>query len=283
MTSFIAIDVETANSFMGSVCQIGLVRFDNGTETEAFNWLINPQTWFDDANSAIHGIDETTVANAPCFADIYPALALALAGAIVVHHTHFDRVSLNQACAHAGLAPIDCFWLDSAKVARRTWPDVAQRGYGLAPLAERVGIAFDHHDAEHDARAAGLVLMHALADSGLSLADWLTRSRQPIGVTGRKAIERDAIIDGPLSGETIVFTGQLLIPRRTAADLAQAWGAAVEDLVTQRTTLLVVGDQDVAKLAGQSKSSKHRKAEAMIAGGHPLRIIAEMDFLALNL
>jgi len=51
--------------------------------------------------------------------------------------------------------------------------------------------------------------------------------------------------------------------------------------VNKKVTLLVVGDQDVLKLAGQEKSSKHRKAEALIAAGQEIRILRESDFLSL--
>lgn len=47
------------------------------------------------------------------------------------------------------------------------------------------------------------------------------------------------------------------------------------------TTLLVVGDQDIQKLAGHEKSSKHRKAEQLIAEGQHIRILGESDFLRL--
>lgn len=45
--------------------------------------------------------------------------------------------------------------------------------------------------------------------------------------------------------------------------------------------MLVVGDQDVTKLAGHEKSSKHRKAEELISKGAPIRIIRESDFKEL--
>jgi DNA polymerase-3 subunit epsilon len=44
----------------------------------------------------------------------------------------------------------------------------------------------------------------------------------------------------------------------------------------------VVGDQDVTRLAGHSKSSKHRKAEELIAKGVPIRILRESDFEELG-
>jgi len=48
-------------------------------------------------------------------------------------------------------------WLDTARVARRTWDAVARKGYGLANLASMLGIEFKHHDALEDAKATGLV------------------------------------------------------------------------------------------------------------------------------
>ena len=78
-----------------------------------------------------------------------------------------------------------------------------------------------------------------------------------------------------------MFTGALEIPRREAADLASGVGCTVAEGVTKKTTLLVVGDQDISKLAGKEKSSKHLKAEQLIQKGHNLRIIKESDFKEL--
>ena len=66
--------------------------------------------------------------------------------------------------------------------------------------------------------------------------------------------------------------------RKEAADRAAKAGCRVDLNVTKGTTLLVVGDQDVAKLGGHEKSGKHRKAEARIADGQAIRILRETDF-----
>jgi DNA polymerase III subunit epsilon len=82
-----------------------------------------------------------------------------------------------------------------------------------------------------------------------------------------------------MAGETIVFTGSLSMLRRDAADLAAEAGCDVADSVTRVTTILVVGDQDIRTRAmGHVKSSKHLKAEQMIAKGSPIRILGESDF-----
>ncbi len=64
--------------------------------------------------------------------------------------------------------------------------------------------------------------------------------------------------------------------------MAHAAGAAVESGVTKYTTILVVGDQDIDKLAGRAKSSKHRKAESLIAKGQYIRILGEADFMSMS-
>jgi len=68
------------------------------------------------------------------------------------------------------------------------------------------------------------------------------------------------------------------MPRHEAADAAASAGCEVTTSVTKHTTLLVVGNQDVRKLAGQEMSSKHRKAEELINEGQKIRIISESDF-----
>ena len=82
-------------------------------------------------------------------------------------------------------------------------------------------------------------------------------------------------------GEVVVFTGALMLPRSEAADLASRLGCQVDSGVNKKTTILVVGDQDINRLAGHSKSSKHRKAEKLIACGQSIKIIGESDFQEL--
>ena len=51
--------------------------------------------------------------------------------------------------------------------------------------------------------------------------------------------------------------------------------------VTKHTTMLVIGDQDLRKLAGHDKSSKHMKAEQLIGNGQQIRILGESDFMRI--
>ena len=177
---FVAVDVETANSDAASICQIGVARFAGGRLLDNHAWLINPRTFFSAHNIAIHGIRAADVDAAPTWADLYPDVVALLGGQIVVSHTAFDVTAIARACARADLAPIAARWLDSARVARRAFPCFARRGWGLASLSDYLQIEFAHHDAGEDARAAGQVVLAAIAHSGLSAEDWLFHAHRPL-------------------------------------------------------------------------------------------------------
>jgi DNA polymerase-3 subunit epsilon len=278
MDSFIVIDVETANADLESICQIGVVRFASDGTCSRWKSLVDPEDYFDPINVGIHGIDESMVSGAPTFREVHDTLVQILGGVVVVSHTHFDRVALQRACQGCNLRTVDCTWLDSARVVRRAWPDLfRQSGYGLNNVASHFGIRYRAHDAEEDAWAAGMVLLRAIQETGLSLQEWLVRVRKPIHVSDLAA-QQPPNPEGPLFGEVICFTGALAIPRRDASHMAAAAGCVIGDGVTKETTLLVVGDQDIRKLAGHKMSSKHRKAEQLISKGQPIRVLSERDF-----
>jgi len=282
--NFTAIDVETANADMASICQIGLAKYVGGKSVDEWSTYVDPEDYFDGINVSIHGIDERTVRGAPTFRALFETFRAHLEGAVVVCHTHFDRVATNQACRRYGIEMPQISWLDSARVARRTWKECSSRGYGLYDVCKLLGYDFKHHDALEDAKAAAHILCSAVEKSGLDLEAWFKRVKQPIDPSASAsgvALKREGNPEGEFFGEILVFTGALEIPRREAADLAASVGCTVAPGVTKKTTMLVVGDQDVKKLAGNEKSSKHRKAEQLIVEGAGIRILKESDFKEL--
>lgn len=278
---FVALDVETANPDCSSICQIGIARYSCWKLAEEWKTYVDPEDVFSPINTSIHGIDEVTVAGAPHTRELTDKIYYYLDNNVVVTHTHFDRVSLNQACEKYHLRYPQPTWLDSARVARRTWDKFAWHGYGLANVCREIGYEFKCHDALEDAKAAAEVLMAAMRQTGLDIAGWLERVRQPIGVNRVRMTELEANPEGSFFGNSIVFTGALEISRSEAAKMAARIGCDVQAGVNKDTTMLVVGDQDVRRLAGHEKSSKHRKAESLILKGQQIRIIQEADFLHL--
>ena len=283
--TFNVIDIETANADWSSICQIGVVHVHDGQVQDTWKSLIDPEDWFDEWNVAIHGITEHATEGAPTLPEVREELRRQLRDSVLVSHTAFDRVAFDRAMDKYGLDRLHVAWLDSAKIVRRAWPDkYGNSGYGLSSVARDFGIHYEAHDALEDAQAAAKIVLHACANTGLDIEAWLERVEQPIGSREHKphvAIQRDANPDGHLLGEMLVFTGSLDLPRQKAADLAAQAGCRVNTSVTKHTTMLVVGIQDKKRLNGYIKSSKHRKAEALISKGVDIQILSENDFLEI--
>jgi hypothetical protein len=94
--NFVAIDVETANPDFGSICQVGVAAFRDGTLHDTWESLVDPEDHFDEMNVAVHGIDESAVRGAPKWQTVYELLAPWFQGHVVASHTPFDRAALSR-------------------------------------------------------------------------------------------------------------------------------------------------------------------------------------------
>ncbi len=272
---FIALDVETANDDPESICQIGTcVITETGAQIRT-NTLINPNTRFSARHIEIHGITPADVKHAPTFRQHHRALARLLKGHDVIAHTSFDKNALLAACLRDSLPALDCKWLDSLIIARNTWPDLPN--HKLKTLAAEIGFAFKHHDAGEDAAACAEVVLAAERMTGKTIRQLARKTK----TTWAAPITAEGNPEGALAGQIAVFTGALSMSRERAAEIAAAEGITIAAGVTKKTTLLIVGDQDLAQLAGHTKSAKHRRAEELIEKGQALRIIGESEFLTL--
>jgi DNA polymerase-3 subunit epsilon len=287
--NFVAFDVETANANRSSICQMGLVRFKEGLVTEKHSMLIDPEEWFDGINISIHGITEEAIKGKPNFEQCSKEIFSFIGDATVVHHTSFDRTALIRASSKYEIEVPEFKWIDSARVARRTWQEVQHRGYGLKNLADRLGIEFQHHDATEDAEACGKVFVEAMRTSGKDLDSWSDRlsRRERSGISGGREIAQDGNPDGPHFGEVIVFTGTA--SRGARADIAPhaaALGYEVQEKVLmkvakEKPVTVVLCEQDPVKLRGKKKSKSHANAEKWKKKGLEIEIVVEDDFWAM--
>ena len=283
---FCALDVETANQDRSSICQIGIVRFRDGKPVAEYEALINPEMLFDPFNTRVHGIGEDDVKSSPTFAGRWPEILDFIAGDVVVSHSSFDKTALSRAATRYDFEPLSNPWLDSAKVVRRVWEQFKKSGYGLKNLASAFDIEFEHHDALADARTCGIILVKALEDNQTDIDHWLSFISSSAGKKYKRYPSKSDLLlkdqqpneDGPYYGQHILFTGALSIPRHEAQQMAITVGFKVLSSMSKKVDFLVVGDQNPDALKGFAKSSKHRKAEELIAKGHELQILSESDF-----
>jgi DNA polymerase-3 subunit epsilon len=170
---FVALDVETANHDMGSICQIGLAGFKDGSLVREWETLVNPEAVFNYYfTNNIHGLDAAAVAEAPRWPELAEILRDWLTGQVVVCHTLFDKRALAAAYEKYGLAPPLCRWLDSCQLARRVWAGESAH-FNLPAVCALIGHEFRHHNALEDAKAAGAIILAAVKKTGLTMEDWL--------------------------------------------------------------------------------------------------------------
>ena len=179
-TEFAAIDLETANPDAFSICQIGIAFYRNGGLVEEWMSYIDPQANFNRDNIAVHGITAAAVRGWPKLSEVAGRLHEMLDGRIVVSHSQFDRIALEQAFDRHEIPRLSCAWLDSTLVARRAWEGFAKGGFGLENLCRILGYRYQRHDALGDAKAAGVVVLAAIEQTGIGLDRWLRQAELPI-------------------------------------------------------------------------------------------------------
>ncbi|WP_087864015.1 exonuclease domain-containing protein [Comamonas thiooxydans] len=290
MTRFATIDVETANPRLSSICQIGLVIYENHQVVDSWSSLINPNADFRDFNIRIHGIRPQDVTHAPTFDKVFYELQKMIGSSMVSSYGAFDRSAFSQACATHELPELSKTWVDLQQVVRNAWPtDFTANGWSLKQICKQLEIPLhNHHDALSDATAAAEVFVRAQQATDTFAHHWLDQSRYRLSTIGQSnprasnSVKEIAINEnGPLFGEVVVFTGELSMPRVVAATRAAAIGCLPANGVTKKTTILVVGEQDLTIVRSDGKSTKQIKAEELIAKGQEIRILGEDSFDAL--
>lgn len=302
MLDYTAIDFETANSYRGSPCPVGLVRVRDGSPVAEKHWLIRPPVgadWFDSWNVAIHGITPQMVVTAPRWRDILPAIRDFIGTDVVVaHNAGFDIGVIRYACAVDNIEWPEMRFLCTLVLARRA---LALPTYRLPFVVEALGFEFtDHHNALADARAVVDVVSGLAASCGAMTLDDLVSSHGVrighmasgvykgsvvtsggIGSLVRTELNPDADADGYLYGRVIVFTGKLMsMTRQIAWDECSRIGALADANVTKRTHVLVVGDINPAVLRpGSEVTGRARKAFVLQDKGQPIEVMTEDDFV----
>lgn len=106
MESFTAIDFETAQGSRTSICQVGLVRVENGIITKEINLLVQPpDNYYWSRFTAIHGISGKDTLNAPTFDQIWCQIVAYIENQNVVVHNGFgfDFPVLSKTLEYYGL------------------------------------------------------------------------------------------------------------------------------------------------------------------------------------
>ncbi|MGE5425123.1 MAG: 3'-5' exonuclease [Syntrophothermus sp.] len=146
MSTFTAIDFETANSARNSICQIGLVRVVDGEIFQYFSQLIRPpDNHYNYWNTKVHGITPRHTLAEPAFYEVWPMIRGYIEDQLVVaHNVSFDAGVLRATLQYYKLRvpefKTDCTYRHSKM--------------NLKKMCDCMEIELlKHHDAMHDAMA----------------------------------------------------------------------------------------------------------------------------------
>ena len=158
MTQFIAFDVETPNRHNDRISAIGISIIGDNCIKNDFYSLVNPETYFDDFNTSLTGIDEKMVKDSPTFPQIWSQIEpLMTEGLLVAHNAVFDMGVLKKCLQHYGIAwKKSVPYLCTVQIGRRMLPGMSRK---LNVLCDYYGIPLDHHQAASDSRACAQILL----------------------------------------------------------------------------------------------------------------------------
>jgi DNA polymerase III subunit epsilon len=173
MTSFLAIDFETADTQPDSACSVGLVRVENGLIVQEVMKLIRPpreKVMF----TYIHGLTWEHVCDAPSFGEIWPEVAPLFQGVdyLIAHNASFDRRVLEACCASHGIEAPTLSFKCTVQIARKALGIYPTK---LSDVCRTLEIDLNHHEALSDARACAKIMIQAMAyessEQGLSAVE----------------------------------------------------------------------------------------------------------------
>lgn len=164
MRDFAAIDFETANGNMSSVCSVGIVVVRDGRITDRFYRLIHPApNFYSPKNVEVHGLTKADTDGADYFPEVW-AEAVQIIGdlPLVAHYSRFDEGCLRAAHKRYNMTYPE-YEFHCTCVAARKHYGASLPNHRLPTVAAACGYNLDnHHHALADAEACAAIALTIL-------------------------------------------------------------------------------------------------------------------------
>lgn len=163
LRDFAAIDFETANQELSSVCSVGIVVVRNGIITERFYSLIQPEpNYYCCGNSQIHGLKAEDTDNAKVFSEVWREVEPLIGNLpLVAHNKGFDESCLKSVFRTYRMDYPDYLFYCTLTASRRQLKHLPN--HQLHTVAEDCGyILENHHNALADAEACAEIALQLL-------------------------------------------------------------------------------------------------------------------------
>ena len=182
LRDFIAIDFETANNQLSSVCSVGVVMVRAGRVADRFYSLIQPEpNYYTYFCQRVHGLSRDDTDDAPVFSKVWQQIEDRIAGVFfadqqpfdnmtdqiatipfVAHNARFDEGCLKAAFKVYRMDYLDYLFYDTLTAARRLFGR-SLPNHQLHTVAAACGYDLEqHHHALADAEACAAIAIYLL-------------------------------------------------------------------------------------------------------------------------
>lgn len=164
---FVVFDLETTglnsspvSGNMDRIIEIGAFKIENGEITESFTTFINPQRKLSEEITALTGISEDMVKDAPIYENVMGDFFKFCEDCILVGHNiaGFDFKFVDYYCASLGYI-LERKIIDTIPLAQEL---LFLSNYKLNTVADKFGITFNHHRAIDDALTTAKIFIELI-------------------------------------------------------------------------------------------------------------------------
>ncbi len=290
LQDFVVIDVETTGlcPAYDEMIEVGAIRYRGGKPEDSFTSLIKPRRKIDPVIEQLTGITNEMVESAPPLRDVLPDYLNFIGADVVVgHNVNFDVNFIYDACKEISINGFGNDFVDTLRLSRRMYNDLPN--HKLDTIVEYFHIApRDLHRSLKDCELTAACYLNMMQDKERFQAAAAEPVRKPrplrqlLSSEDVAMLQMEADPDSPFYGKVCVFTGELeRFTRKDAALIVTRIGGIFGDSVTKKTNYLILGNNDYCASIKDGKSTKQKKAEALILKGADLQIIPESVFLEM--
>lgn len=161
-----AFDVETPNVRADRLCSIGLTLVEQEKITDSFEYLVYPDTYFDDLCVGVHGITPERVEEEPEFPAIWDRIRPFFEDRLILaHNACFDLNVLKRLFQHYGIEQAPVRYADTVQISRAVYGKLMPN-HKLGTLCRELGIDLDAHHAGSDSYGCAALYLRMLAREG---------------------------------------------------------------------------------------------------------------------
>lgn len=289
---YTVIDLETTdfNFFYGDIIEVGAVKVRNNLVVDQYSELLRIDYDLPKHIVKITGITNKMLRDARDSYDVASDFFSFIGNDVLIaHNANFDINFLYDLHADLELPPLTNDFVDTLRLSRKVHKNL--KNHKLDTLCNFYNIDRVYHRSLSDCTSTYQVYIQ-LYNYLLHNEDVLSAKRnynilpneRVHNIDLKSVLESVNEIDEQnyFFNKSICFSGRMdYLTKFEAAQLVEKLGAIFSKALNKNTNLLVLGNLQYQQEIYGDKSTKHKKAESLIADGFDMEILTESDFLEI--